>query len=152
MSDEQDRTREESLGRAFAGASRVERGPVDVEAALLAYREAGFDVTDGLREFLGTYGETTVFWLSDVSGDETSLTISVEEAAQAFAPNVRYFEQRLGMSALPVGIAFETEEMVLLAENGDIVLGGDAGLQRVAHGFEEAMRALISGDWDKTFF
>ncbi|WP_369142136.1 SUKH-3 domain-containing protein [Streptomyces sp. R44] len=152
MSDEQSRLREESLGRAFTGASRVECSPVDIEAARLAYQEAGFDVTDELMAFLGTYGETTAFWPSHVTGDETSLTISVEEAAEAFAPNVRYFEKRLGMSALPVGIAFETEEMVLLAENGDIVLGGDAGVQRVAKGFEEAVRALISGDWDMTFF
>ncbi|MBC9715873.1 SUKH-3 domain-containing protein [Streptomyces sp. TRM66268-LWL] len=152
MSDEHSRAREESFGRVFAGASRVACSPVDVEAARRAYEQAGFDVTDELVEFLGTYGETTVFWPSHVTGDETSLTVSVEEAAEAFAPNVRYFEKRLGMSALPVGIAFETEEMVLLAENGDIVLGGDAGVQRVAHGFEEAVRALISGDWDMTFF
>ncbi|MFF5284493.1 SUKH-3 domain-containing protein [Streptomyces sp. NPDC013171] len=152
MSDERSRAREESLGRTFAGASHVECGPVDVDAARLAYQEAGFDVTDELVEFIGTYGETTVFWPSHVTGDETSLTVSVEEAAEAFAPNVRYFEKRLGMSALPVGVAFETEEMVLLGENGDIALGGDAGVQRVAHGFEEAVRALISGDWDMTFF
>ncbi|MFZ4302713.1 SUKH-3 domain-containing protein [Streptomyces cinereoruber] len=152
MSDEQSRLREEALGGAFTGASRVECGPVDIEAAGLAYQGAGFDVTDELMAFLGKYGETTVLWPSHVTGDETSLTISVEEAAEAFAPNVRYFEKRLGMSALPVGIAFETEEMVLLAENGDIVLGGDAGVQRVANGFEEAVRALISGDWDMTFF
>ncbi|WP_280872019.1 hypothetical protein [Streptomyces sp. MJP52] len=152
MSDGRSRAREESLGRAFAGASRVECGPVDVEAARLAYRRAGFDVTGELVEFLETYGETTVFCPSHVTGDETSLTISVGEATEAFAPNVRCFEKRLGMSALPVGIAFETEEMVLLAGNGDIVLGGDAGVQRVAHGFEEAVRALISGDWDMRFF
>ncbi|MFF7443181.1 SUKH-3 domain-containing protein [Streptomyces sp. NPDC008122] len=152
MSDEQSRAREESLGRVFAGASHVECGPVDVDEARLAYREAGFDVTDELVEFIGAYGETTVFWPSHAIGEETSLTVSVEEAAKAFAPNVRYFGKRLGMSALPVGVAFETEEMVLLGENGDIVLGGDAGVQRVAHGFEEAVRALISGDWDMTFF
>ncbi|MFG2330991.1 SUKH-3 domain-containing protein [Streptomyces sp. NPDC048604] len=152
MSDERSRAREESLGRAFAGASRVECGPMDIEGACLVYQEAGFDVTDELVAFLGKYGETTVFWPSHVTGNETSLTISVEEAAEAFAPNVRYFEKRLGMSALPVGIALSTEEMVLLAENGDIALGGDAGVQRVAHGFEEAVRALISGDWDMRFF
>ncbi|MFG2134948.1 SUKH-3 domain-containing protein [Streptomyces sp. NPDC048751] len=152
MSFEHRRAREESLSRAFAGALRVECGHVDVEAARLAYQDAGFDATDKLVAFLGKYGETTVFWPSHVTGDETSLTISVGEATEAFAPNVRYFEKRLGMSAQPVGIALSTEEMVLLAENGDIVLGGDAGVQRVGHGFEEAVRALISGDWDMTFF
>ncbi|MER7958088.1 hypothetical protein [Streptomyces sp. NPDC096030] len=55
----------------------------------------------------------------------------------AFPAYVRSFEKRLGTSALPVGIALSTEEVVLLAENGDIVLGGDAGVQRV---------------WDMTFF
>ncbi|WP_448317259.1 hypothetical protein [Streptomyces sp. CO7] len=144
--------REKTLGRAFAGASRVVCGPVDVEAARRAYRRAGFGVTGRLVEFLRMYGATTVFWPSHVTGSQTSLTISVEEAVDAFPPNVRSFERRLGMSAVPVGIAFETEEMVLLADNGDIVLGGDAGVQRVAHGFEAAVRALISGDWDMTFF
>ncbi|MFD0142791.1 MULTISPECIES: SUKH-3 domain-containing protein [unclassified Streptomyces] len=152
MGDEQSRAREQSLIRSLAGASRVECGPVDVEAARLAYREAGFDVTDELVEFLGTYGETTVCWPSHVTGHEASLTISVEEAVVAFPAYVRSFEKRLGISALPVGIALSTEEVVLLAENGDIVLGGDAGVQWVAHGFEEAVRALISGDWDTTFF
>ncbi|MFE9137161.1 hypothetical protein [Streptomyces sp. NPDC007355] len=123
---------------------------MDVEAARLAYLEAGLDVTDALVAFLGTYGETTVFWPSHVTGDETSLTISVEEATAAF--NLRYYEKRLGMSALPVGIALSTEETVLLAENGDIVLGVEGLVQRVANGFEESVRALISGDWDMTFF
>ncbi|MGW0927344.1 hypothetical protein [Streptomyces sp. NPDC002644] len=152
MGDERGRAREAALGRAFTGASRVKCGPVDVEAARLAYQEAGLDVTDRLLAFLGAYGETKVFWPSHVTGDETSLTISVAEAAEAYVPNVRYFEKRLGMSAVPVGIAFETEEMVLLAENGDVVLAGDAGVQRVAHGFEDAVRALISGNWDMRFF
>ncbi len=152
MSDEKILAREETLARTFAGASRVECGSVDLKAARLTYEEAGFSVTDRLLEFLASYGETTVFWSSHITGDESSLTISIEEAAQAYAPLVRSFEKRLGMSALPLGIALCTEEMVLLAENGDIILGGDAGVQRVAHGFEEAMRALITGDWDMTFF
>ncbi|WP_329111855.1 hypothetical protein [Streptomyces sp. NBC_01353] len=152
MSDEQSRAREESLGSAFAGALRVECGPADVEAARLSYQEAGFDVTDELVAFLEKYGETTVFWPSHVTGNETSLTISVEEAVEAFPAYVRSFEKRLGMSALPVGIALSTEEVVLLVENGDIVLGGDGGVQRIANGFEASVRALISGDWDMTFF
>ncbi|MFF9914895.1 transposase [Streptomyces sp. NPDC013457] len=41
MSDEQSRAREESLGRAFTGASRVECGPVHIEAARLACRSPG---------------------------------------------------------------------------------------------------------------
>ncbi|MFE5947120.1 hypothetical protein ACFQ79_31980, partial [Streptomyces sp. NPDC056480] len=91
---------------------------------------------------------TTVFRPSHTTGDESSLRISVREAAEAFAPNVRYFEKRLGRSALPVGIALSTEEMIPLAENGAIALGGDAGVQRLSHGFEEAVRAMISGDLD----
>ncbi|MFE6817716.1 hypothetical protein [Streptomyces sp. NPDC057677] len=152
MSDEEDRARQERLSRAFAGASRVECAAVDREAALQAYQEAGFDVSDDLAAFLEAYGETTVVWPSHVTGDESTLTISVEEAVEAFPAYVRSFEKRLGMSALPVGIALSTEEVVLLAENGDIVLGGDAGVQRIANGFEASMRALISGDWDMTFF
>ncbi|MEU2506495.1 SUKH-3 domain-containing protein [Streptomyces sp. NPDC007863] len=152
MGAEKIQAREETLRRAFTGASRVECGFVDLKAARLAYQRSGFPVTDELLEFLAAYGETTVFWPSYVTGDESSLTISIDEVAQAYAPNVRSFEKRLGMSALPLGVALSTEEMVLLAENGDILLAGDAGVQRVAHGFEAAMRALITGDWDMTFF
>jgi hypothetical protein len=150
MSGHRSAAREEALRRALTGASRVVCGAVDVEAARLAYQEAGFGVTDALVAFLREYGETTVFWPSHVTGDESSLTVSVEEAAAEF--NLRFYEKRLGMSALPVGVAFSTGESVLLAENGDIVLGGEGVVQRVANGFEESVRALISGDWDMTFF
>ncbi|MGW5782260.1 SUKH-3 domain-containing protein [Streptomyces sp. NPDC003863] len=139
-----------ALSQAFTGALRVECGIVDVEAARAAYQEAGFVVTDELVAFLEQYGETVITWPSHITGAETTLTISVEEAVEAF--NVAYFSKRLGMPLLPVGFAFCTAETVHLAENGDIILGGDAGMQRVANGFEGAVRALISGDWDKTFF
>ncbi|MDF6020569.1 hypothetical protein [Streptomyces sp. JH34] len=49
-------------------------------------------------------------------------------------------------------MAMETEENVLLVENGDIVFAGDAGMQRVGNGFERAVKAFVSGTWDKTFF
>lgn len=80
------------------------------------------------------------------------VTISVEAALDVFAPNIRSYARRLGMPVLPVGTAFETDETVLVAGNGDVLLAGDAGMQRVANGFEEAVRALVSGEWDRTFF
>jgi hypothetical protein len=52
----------------------------------------------------------------------------------------RIYGRRLGQPVLPIGIAFSTEEAVLLAENGDILFGGDAGMQRVANGFGAAIQ------------
>ncbi|AJP05222.1 hypothetical protein TU94_31170 [Streptomyces cyaneogriseus subsp. noncyanogenus] len=60
--------------------------------------------------------------------------------------------KRLGFPVALVGTAFDTAEAVLLAEDGDILLYGDAGFQRVANGFDSAVRAVVTGDWDKTYF
>jgi hypothetical protein len=59
--------------------------------------------------------------------------------------------ERLGFPVALVGTAFDTEEAVLLAEDGDILLYRDAGFQRVANGFDSAVRAVVTGDWDKTY-
>ncbi len=131
----------------------MEFGEVDVEAACARYREAGCEVTDQLRGFLENYGELTVAWLSRVNQREASLSTNLDSAMEVYPGNVkRSYSKRLGMAVLPVGLAFETEDAVLLAENDDILFGSEAGLQRVANGFEESIKALISGDWDRTYF
>ncbi len=141
------------LKEALSDAASVDFGEVDVEAALARYREAGYEVTDQLRNFLENYGELTVTWLSRVHQRVASLSTTVDSAMEVFPALVkRGYTERLGMPVLPVGLAFETEDAVLLAENGDILFGSDAGMQRVAGGFEEAVKALISGNWDRTFF
>lgn len=76
----------------------------------------------------------------------------MEEALGVPARNVRCHGSRLGRPVLPLGIAFSTQEAVLLAENGDLLFGGDAGMQCVANGLETAVVALVTDDWDKTFF
>ncbi|GGU10433.1 MULTISPECIES: SUKH-3 domain-containing protein [Streptomyces] len=152
MSSISERPRAEELQQALAGASSVELGEIDVEAACAAYRDAGYEVTEQLRGFLENYGELTVGWISRVNGKEQTLTVSVEEALDVFPPNVKSYSKQLGAPALPIGVAFDTDETVLLAANDDILFAGDAGMQRVANGFEEAVKALISGDWDRTFF
>ncbi len=140
------------LRRVADGALRLDLRDIDVPAACAAYAEAGYGVTLQLVRFLADYGELTLGWAYGAARHEAVVTISVEAALDVFAPNVRGCARRLGMPVLPVGTAFETEETVLLAENGDILFAGDAGMQRVANGFEEAVRALVSGEWDKTFF
>jgi hypothetical protein len=146
------RPRAEELQQALAGASSVELGDIDVEAACTAYRDAGYEVTEQLKGFLENYGELTVGWISRLNGNEQSLTVSVEEALDVFSPNVKNYSKRLGAPVLPIGIAYDTDVAVLLAANGDILFAGDAGMQRVANGLEETVKALISGDWDRTFF
>ncbi|WP_268977862.1 hypothetical protein [Streptomyces sp. GS7] len=39
----------------------------------------------------------------------------------------------------------------MLADNSDVYRACDAGFQRVANGFDNAVRALVADDWDKTF-
>ncbi|MEU8505660.1 hypothetical protein AB0C40_13225 [Streptomyces brevispora] len=68
-----------------------------------------------------------------------------------YPPNVRSYARQLGMPAVPIGIVLATEESVLLAENGDIIFAGDAGMQRVGNGFAAAVKAFVSGTWDKRF-
>lgn len=133
-----------------AGATHVEARPLDVEDSCRQYTEAGYEVTPQLREFLEHFGELTIsLTYRDWVGE---LSVSVEGALDLPPRNVRIDGKRIGRPVLPVGTAFDTEESVLLAENGDIFLAGDAGIQHVANGFENAIRALVTGDWDKTFF
>ncbi|MDC7338143.1 SUKH-3 domain-containing protein [Streptomyces lydicus] len=140
----------QSLRERLAGTARVEARRLDVEDACRQYADAGYDVTAQLRAFLTAYGELTITW--PFRRGETDLTIAVEKALDVPDRNVRLYGKRLGQSVLPVGIAFSTEEAVLLAESGEIFFGGDAGMQRVAHDFEAAVEALVTDDWDKTFF
>jgi hypothetical protein len=139
------------LKRALSGALRVEFGEVNIDAACSRYAESGYEVTPWLRSFLENYSEITVVWRSS-HNYENELTTSVDIALEAYPRNVRNYAMRIGHVVVPVGMAFATEERLLLAENGDVLLGGDAGLQRVGSGFEDAVQSLIANDWDKTFF
>jgi len=150
MNSDKERDAVHSMRVSLAGAATFEAYPLDVEDACRRYAEAGYEATPQLREFLETYGELTVTW--PFRDREVEVKISVEESLDILPARVRYFNKHLGRSALPIGIAFSTEEAVLLAENGDILFAGDAGMQRVANGFEAAVQAVVTGDWDKTFF
>lgn len=135
------------------GAVDIAAWPLDVEAAYRRYAADGYEVSTRLRDFLEEYGELTMVFTARPSTFE--LTTSVEttlESAHATPRSLRIFAQRLEQPVLLVGTAFETEESVLLARNGDVFLYGDAGFQRVANGFENAVRAFATGDWDRTFF
>ncbi|MFE5894937.1 SUKH-3 domain-containing protein [Streptomyces sp. NPDC056462] len=150
MNSNQDRPGVRVLRERLAGAARIEAYPLDVEDACRQYTEAGYEVSAPLREFLETYGELTVTW--PFRAGETYLKVAVEDALDVPDRNVRIYGKRLGQPVLPLGIAFSTEEAVLMAENGDILFGGDAGMQRVANGFETAIVALVGDHWDKAFF
>jgi SUKH-3 immunity protein of toxin-antitoxin system len=153
MSDMPERPVVQRLRDAVPGAVDVEAGPLDVEEACRRYAEDGYDITARLRDFLQEYGELTLTFTARPSAFE--LTTSVEstlESAHAAPRSVGIFARRLEQPVLLVGTAFDTEESVLLAENGDVFLYGDAGFQRVANGFENAVRAFATGDWDRTFF
>ncbi|WP_177000948.1 SUKH-3 domain-containing protein [Streptomyces sp. cf386] len=137
----------------MSGTAELEVHPLDIENACRQYTEDGYEVTPQLRQFLEVYGELTVSWISREWKYE--LTTSVErtlESAHAFPRTLRIHAKDLGCPVLLVGTVFDTEESVLLTENGDILFYGDAGFQRVANGFGNAVRALLTGDWDKTFF
>ncbi|MCU7724926.1 hypothetical protein ODJ79_14460 [Actinoplanes sp. KI2] len=129
----------------------VRTADVDVEDACRRFRSEGYEVTDWLRSFIRDYSGLTVGW-KGVRGGDNEFSTAVEDALDAFLPNIRIYSRRLGCLALPIGVAFATEERMLLSEFDDVILGGDAGLQRVGKGFEASMCALVTGQWDKTFF
>ncbi|MER7987649.1 SUKH-3 domain-containing protein [Streptomyces noursei] len=153
MSGNTERRGLEALRSSLEGRARFEVHPSDIEQARQRYEEEGFEFTAGLREFLETYGEFTVTW--SYRFGETFLTTSVEEtmdSAHSLPRSVGIFGKRIGSPVLLVGTATDTQEAVLLADDGDVYLAGDAGIQRVANGFDDAVRALVEGEWDKTFF
>jgi hypothetical protein len=116
----------------------------------MLYEEAGYDVGAELRRFLEEYREVSISWIYREM--EVSVQIDAKEALSFYPGNIRIFSQRVGRPLVPIGSAFATEEVVLIAGNGDVFLAGDAGMQYVGNGFIESMQALISEDWDKTFF
>ncbi|CQR60349.1 SUKH-3 domain-containing protein [Streptomyces leeuwenhoekii] len=153
MNDSSDRRAIQEIRIALPETADLQVQPLDLDDACRRYTEDGYEVTAQLRQFLAVYGELTVAW---TSGEWThELTTSVEralESTHATPRTLAVLTKRLGFPVSLVGTAFDTEEAVLLAENGDILLYGDAGFQRVASGFGSAVRALVTGDWDKSYF
>ncbi|MFG2888050.1 SUKH-3 domain-containing protein [Streptomyces sp. NPDC048248] len=153
MNEDTQRSALRELRSLLAQKAHFEVHPVDIEDARQRYTEEGFEFTTELQKFVETYGELTVTWT--YSHGETEFTTSTErtmDAAHSTPRSARIYGQRIGQPVLIVGTAFSTEEAVLLAGNGEIFLAGDAGIQRVAKGFENAVQALVTGEWDKTFF
>ena len=145
------RPRLAELESITASARRVRFGEIDVDDASARYAGEGYEVTGWLRAFIENYSELVVVW-SGTKGGENQIDTTVDAALDASIRNVRIYATRVGRPVLPVGIAFATEETVLLADNGDILLAGDAGMQRIANGFEPSLEALLANTWDKTFF
>ncbi|MEU1383509.1 SUKH-3 domain-containing protein [Streptomyces albidoflavus] len=150
MSAFDDAARQRRLRDALPGATRVDLGPSSVDQVCRLYVEAGYDVEGGLREFFEEYREVSISWIYREM--EVSVQIAAEEALSFFPGNVDVFSRKVGRPLVPVGSAFVTEEVVLLAKGGDVFLAGDAGMQYVGNGFMQSMQALVSGVWDKEFF
>ncbi|MFI7603714.1 SUKH-3 domain-containing protein [Micromonospora sp. NPDC049366] len=151
MSAEVSGIRPEGLMLVLQQALRSDVGKIYLQKASGEYAAAGYEVTPWLRSFLERYSELVVAWRT-ARGGEVELDTRVEAALDAYPHNVRVWGRRLGMSVVPVGMAFETEERLLLAEDGEILIAGDGGIQRVGRGFENCLAALISGAWNKRFF
>ncbi|MFF5093479.1 MULTISPECIES: SUKH-3 domain-containing protein [Actinosynnema] len=150
MSGYDDASRLERLRDAFPGASRVDLGSASVDHVSGLYEAAGYEVGSELREFLEEYRECSISWTyRELEG---GVQIDAEKALSFYPGNIRVFSRRVGRPLVPIGSAFETEEVVLIASGGDVFLAGDAGMQYAGNGFKQSMQALISGTWDKTFF
>ncbi|GAA4813500.1 SUKH-3 domain-containing protein [Streptomyces ziwulingensis] len=143
-------SRRQRLHDAFPGATRVDLGAASIDQVSRRYEEAGYDVGVELRGFLEEYREFSISWIYREM--EVGVQIDAEEALSFYPGNIRIYSQRVGRPLVPVGSAFASEEVVLIASDGDVFLAGDAGMQYVGNGFMQSMQALISGNWDKTFF
>ncbi|MBT2452947.1 SUKH-3 domain-containing protein [Streptomyces sp. ISL-43] len=150
MSGFNDTSRQQRLRDAFPDATRVDLGSASIDHVSRLYEGAGYDVGAELRGFLEEYREFSISWM--YREIEVGVQIDAEEALSFYPGNIRIFSQRVGRPLIPVGSAFATEEVVLIATDGDVYLAGDAGMQYVGNGFMQSMQALISGTWDKTFF
>ncbi|MGW4945592.1 SUKH-3 domain-containing protein [Actinoplanes sp. NPDC004185] len=150
MTDEAAYPREATFEQLVRPPARVQFGRVDLNEACRRYESDGYTVTPWLRDFIRQYGEIVVRWPAKHGADDNMLATTVEAALEAPIHNIRIYSKRLGRPVLRVGMAFVTEERVLLADNGDILLGGDAGLLMVANGLQNAVRALLADDRDKT--
>ncbi|WP_331745532.1 SUKH-3 domain-containing protein [Streptomyces mirabilis] len=150
MSGFNDTSRRQKLRDAFPDATRVDLGSASINHVSRLYEEAGYDVGAELRGFLEEYREVSISWMYREM--EVGVQINAEEALSFYPGNIRIFSQRVGRPLVPVGSAFATEEVVLIAGDGDVFLAGDAGMQYVGNGFIQSMQALISETWDKTFF
>jgi len=151
MSDDLARPRIAQIKATLATAIRFEIGSVDIEDTCRRFEAEGYEVTTWLRDFVANYSELSVVWRG-TRGNENELSTKTDAALEVYSGNIRVYSRRLGYKVLPVGMAFETEERILLAENGDVLLAGDAGFQRVGKGFENSLRALLANEWDKAFF
>ncbi|MCS0600215.1 SUKH-3 domain-containing protein [Streptomyces sp. LP11] len=143
-------SRQQRLRDTFPDASLLDLGSASVDHVSRLYEEAGYDVGVELRKFLEEYRELSISWRYREM--EVSVRIDAEEALSFYPGNVRVFSRKVGRPLVPIGSAFATEEVVLIASDGDVFIAGDAGMQYVGNGFVQSMRALISGTWDKTFF
>jgi hypothetical protein len=153
MNTSQDRPALHALRADLAGFGTLAIHPLDIEDACRRYEADGYEVTPRLREFLATFGECTVTW--QFRANTTHVTTSVRqtlESAYALPRNLRIHAKRLGRPVTLIGTTGSLQESVLLADNDDILLYADGGFQRVAHGFANAVRAMVTGDWDKTLF
>lgn len=150
MNDDYPHPAAKALRERLADTAHIELRPLDVEDACKRYADEGYEVTTQLRDFLSAYGEMTVTWFFGPL--EVHLQIGVEQALDLLPMNVKVDAGRLGQGVLPLGIVFDTEEAVLLAESGEIFFTGDAGMQRGGDDFDTAVEALVTDNWDKTFF
>ncbi|MCK1795602.1 hypothetical protein MTQ01_06180 [Streptomyces sp. XM4193] len=142
----------DSVREAIASLGSLSVDPTSAENIEQQYAEEGFEMTEWLRSFLDSYEGLTIRY--PFMNRVCSLSTTVEaclEAPHATPRSMRIYSKRIGIPVLPVGAAFETEDSLLLARNGDFLFASDAGIQWFAHGFESSARALVTGDWDRTF-
>ncbi|MBB3733256.1 hypothetical protein [Nonomuraea dietziae] len=130
----------------------VRQYEADVEEVVTAHVEKGG--TDGpvLREFVFRYANMRFIYPGGYVRMEVEVTTDVTAALHFYRAWVVEAERRVDVGLWPIGEAFDTAEAVLLGEDGVVYLFGDAGMQRVTRGFPESMLALVTGEWDKTFF
>jgi hypothetical protein len=145
-----DRPRSVELQHALKDALSVQWGSADLESAVSRYSAEGHEVTSWLKSFLANCSEMVVKWKVEPWA-EVTLSTRVEDALEEPLRTLRYYNRKIGKQVLQIGAVYDTEDCVLLAEDDEILVGSDAGIQRIGFGFENALRALLGGTWDKTF-
>lgn len=142
----------ENLRKSIPSTVIISADPTPLSETLSAYEDGGFESTDWLVRFFDQYEGLTFDWpFRDRRANFATTVERCFDSPDSLPRHVQIFSRRIGIEVLPVGAAFSTEDSLLLAENGDFLFGSDAGIQWIAHGFEETVRTLVTGDWDMTY-
>jgi hypothetical protein len=140
-----DRSGECAAALAAAGWSLERR--VDTSAAMAAWTGLGCLSSDAALGFVANFDGLVVEYAQTVPAGtgrtDTCVLSAVEATRSVFEPVVRGYEERVGESLCPVGLAASGHLVLVMAPSGRVYGGYDKFLSRYGeNGFEAVCRIV----------